>query len=81
MAFSLTEKLYYKHIVKQSITGFTISLQVVQIQHTELGHDHVSHLDILDVQENRHQHAHSSHKHSVSSTAGVEERVEDDENR
>ncbi|XP_073470096.1 zinc transporter ZIP5 isoform X1 [Aquarana catesbeiana] len=57
-------------------------VQVLQIQHTELGHDHVSHLDILDVQENRHKHVHSSHEHSlVSSTAGVKERVEDDDDR
>ncbi|KAG9491483.1 hypothetical protein GDO78_000145, partial [Eleutherodactylus coqui] len=38
-------------------------VQVVQIQHRELGHDHVSHLDILDVQDNKHQHVHSSWEH------------------
>ncbi|XP_075054125.1 zinc transporter ZIP5 [Mixophyes fleayi] len=39
-------------------------VQVVQIQHLELGHDHVSHLDILDVQENKHRHVHSTLDHS-----------------
>ncbi|XP_063808712.1 zinc transporter ZIP5 isoform X2 [Pseudophryne corroboree] len=44
-------------------------VQVVQIQHPELGHDHVSHLDILDVQENKHRHVHSTWDHlSVPST-------------
>ncbi|XP_075706300.1 zinc transporter ZIP5 [Rhinoderma darwinii] len=38
-------------------------VQVVQIQHRELGHDHVSHLDILDVQENKHTHEHSTWEH------------------
>ncbi|XP_073519842.1 zinc transporter ZIP5 [Phyllobates terribilis] len=38
-------------------------VQVVQIQHRELGHDHVSHLDILDVQEKKHSHVHSAREH------------------
>ncbi|XP_056418240.1 zinc transporter ZIP5 isoform X2 [Hyla sarda] len=37
--------------------------QVIEIQHREVGHDHVSHLDILDVQENKHRHVHSSSDH------------------
>ncbi|XP_018416286.1 PREDICTED: zinc transporter ZIP5 [Nanorana parkeri] len=54
-------------------------VQVVEIYHAELGHDHVSHLDILDVQENRHKHAHSSLEHlSVFSTPGVKKGTEDD---
>ncbi|KAM5180080.1 zinc transporter ZIP5 isoform 2-T5 [Mantella aurantiaca] len=54
-------------------------VQVVQIQHREMGHDHVSHLDILDVQENRHKHVHFSWEHSlVPSTPGVEEGAEDE---
>ncbi|XP_069826144.1 zinc transporter ZIP5 isoform X2 [Dendropsophus ebraccatus] len=47
-------------------------VQVVQIQHRELGHDHVSHLDILDVQENKHRHVHSSWDH-LSVPSGPEE--------
>ncbi|OCT95670.1 zinc transporter ZIP10 [Xenopus laevis] len=43
-------------------------VQVVEIEHTDLGHDHVSHLDILDVQGNKHSHAHSSREHLQSST-------------
>ncbi|XP_072265013.1 zinc transporter ZIP5 isoform X2 [Pyxicephalus adspersus] len=55
-------------------------VQVVQISHTELGHDHVSHLDILDVQEKKHKHIHSSQEHSsVASTSGIKERAEDEQ--
>ncbi|KAE8626427.1 hypothetical protein XENTR_v10006628 [Xenopus tropicalis] len=43
-------------------------VQVVEIEHTDLGHDHVSHLDILDVQGNKHSHMHSSREHLQSST-------------
>ncbi|KAM4796022.1 zinc transporter ZIP5 [Rhinophrynus dorsalis] len=43
-------------------------VQVVEIQHTELGHDHVSHLDILDVQDNKHRHVHSSQDHTEPSS-------------
>ncbi|XP_040278087.1 zinc transporter ZIP5 [Bufo bufo] len=38
-------------------------VQVIQIQHGELGHDPVSHLDIIDVQENKHSHVHSTREH------------------
>ncbi|KAM8990472.1 LOW QUALITY PROTEIN: zinc transporter ZIP5-like [Ara ararauna] len=38
-------------------------VQVVQIQHEELGHGHVSHLDVLDVQEDRHRHRHPLREH------------------
>ncbi|KAM4048127.1 zinc transporter ZIP5 isoform 1-T4 [Anomaloglossus baeobatrachus] len=38
-------------------------VQVVEIHHRELGHDHVSHLDILDVQEKKHIHVHSASEH------------------
>ncbi|KAM3935736.1 zinc transporter ZIP5 [Leptodactylus fuscus] len=47
-------------------------VQVVEIQHRELGHDHVSHLDILDVQENKHSHVHSTKEH-LSVPSGPEE--------
>ncbi|XP_078390804.1 zinc transporter ZIP10-like [Cetorhinus maximus] len=38
-------------------------LQVVEIEHEELGHDHVSHLDVLDLQENKHVHSHTTMDH------------------
>ncbi|XP_064330714.1 zinc transporter ZIP5 isoform X1 [Phalacrocorax carbo] len=38
-------------------------VQVVQIQHEELGHGHVSHLDLLEVQEEKHRHWHSVWEH------------------
>lgn len=38
-------------------------LKVVEINHEDLGHDHVSHLDILAVQEGKHFHSHT-HQHS-----------------
>ncbi|MEE6471429.1 hypothetical protein FKM82_009274 [Ascaphus truei] len=44
-------------------------VQVVTIQHTELGHDHVSHLDMLEVQENKHSHVHSSLDHTAPSSS------------
>lgn len=37
-------------------------IKVVEINHEDLGHDHVSHLDILAVQEGKHFHSHS-HQH------------------
>uniref|UniRef100_A0A3Q2XK74 Solute carrier family 39 member 10 n=1 Tax=Hippocampus comes TaxID=109280 RepID=A0A3Q2XK74_HIPCM len=50
-------------------------VKVVDVAHDDLGHDHVAHLDILDVQEGLHSHgkAHGrSHAHhSPSSTASV----------
>ncbi|KAM4701562.1 zinc transporter ZIP5 [Discoglossus pictus] len=42
-------------------------VQVVEIQHADLGHDHVSHLDILEVQDNKHSHVHSSRDHALPS--------------
>ncbi|KAE8580252.1 hypothetical protein XENTR_v10024372 [Xenopus tropicalis] len=42
-------------------------VKVVEIVHEDLGHDHVSHLDVLDLQERRHTHVHDtlqSHAHS-----------------
>lgn len=38
-------------------------IKVVEINHEDLGHDHVSHLDILAVQEGKHFHSHS-HQHA-----------------
>lgn len=38
-------------------------VQVVQIQHEELGHGHVSHLDLLEVQEEKHRHRHPVWEH------------------
>uniref|UniRef100_A0A8C5K913 Zinc transporter ZIP10 n=1 Tax=Jaculus jaculus TaxID=51337 RepID=A0A8C5K913_JACJA len=42
-------------------------IKVVEINHEDLGHDHVSHLDILAVQEGKHSHSHN-HQHSHSHT-------------
>lgn len=39
-------------------------VQVVEIQHEDIGHGHVSHLDILEVQEQKHVHSHSSLEHA-----------------
>lgn len=42
-------------------------IKVVEINHEDIGHDHVSHLDILEVQEGKHSHSHNhlhSHSHS-----------------
>ncbi|OCT63835.1 zinc transporter ZIP10 [Xenopus laevis] len=42
-------------------------VKVVEIVHEDIGHDHVSHLDILDLQEKKHTHLHDtlhSHAHS-----------------
>ncbi|KAK2516479.1 hypothetical protein Q9233_013770 [Columba guinea] len=33
-------------------------VRVVQIQHEELGHGHVTHLDLLEVQDDKHRHRH-----------------------
>uniref|UniRef100_A0A8D0C7Z1 Solute carrier family 39 member 5 n=1 Tax=Salvator merianae TaxID=96440 RepID=A0A8D0C7Z1_SALMN len=38
-------------------------VQVVEIEHEALGHGHVSHLDLLEVQENKHLHSHSALEH------------------
>ncbi|XP_041263586.1 zinc transporter ZIP5 [Onychostruthus taczanowskii] len=48
-------------------------VQVVQIQHEELGHGHVSHLDLLEVQEDKHRHRHPLWEHggdAAPSTGG-----------
>ncbi|XP_025020931.1 zinc transporter ZIP5 isoform X2 [Python bivittatus] len=52
----------------EGLTRLLLSLglgkvQVVEIEHEELGHGHVSHLDILEVQENKHLHSHSALDH------------------
>ncbi|XP_044277853.1 zinc transporter ZIP5 [Varanus komodoensis] len=52
----------------EGLTRLLLSLglgkvQVVEIEHEALGHGHVSHLDILEVQENQHLHSHSVLEH------------------
>uniref|UniRef100_A0A8C5SSS9 Zinc transporter ZIP5 n=1 Tax=Laticauda laticaudata TaxID=8630 RepID=A0A8C5SSS9_LATLA len=47
-------------------------VQVVEIEHEELGHGHVSHLDILEVQENKHLHSHSALDHLSRTENGAE---------
>ncbi|ETE73883.1 Zinc transporter ZIP10 [Ophiophagus hannah] len=47
-------------------------VQVVEIEHEELGHGHVSHLDILEVQENKHLHSHSALDHLSRTEDGAE---------
>ncbi|XP_060108935.1 zinc transporter ZIP5 [Heteronotia binoei] len=63
----------------EGLTRLLLSLglgkvQVVAIEHDALGHGHVSHLDILEVQENKHLHFHSSmeHLHMVEHTSKVQ---------
>ncbi|XP_054578737.1 zinc transporter ZIP10 isoform X1 [Eptesicus fuscus] len=49
-------------------------IKVVEINHEDLGHDHVSHLDILAVQEGKHFHSHNhqhAHKHLNSENQTV----------
>ncbi|XP_074386814.1 zinc transporter ZIP5 isoform X2 [Zonotrichia albicollis] len=49
-------------------------VQVVQIQHEELGHGHVSHLDLLEVQQDKHRHRHPLWEHggeTAPSTGGT----------
>ncbi|NXS63809.1 S39AA protein, partial [Brachypteracias leptosomus] len=41
-------------------------VKVVMINHDDIGHDHVSHLYALEVQEGKHAHPHSHHSHSHS---------------
>uniref|UniRef100_UPI00398EE032 zinc transporter ZIP10-like n=1 Tax=Pristiophorus japonicus TaxID=55135 RepID=UPI00398EE032 len=43
-------------------------VQVVEIEHEDLGHAHVSHLDVLDLQEHKHVHSHTSMDHISMST-------------
>uniref|UniRef100_A0A8C5MCS7 Solute carrier family 39 member 5 n=1 Tax=Leptobrachium leishanense TaxID=445787 RepID=A0A8C5MCS7_9ANUR len=52
-------------------------VQVIEIQHTDLGHDHMAHLDILDVQDKKHSHIHSSKDH-LPTTSPVPEASEVD---
>ncbi|XP_069509849.1 zinc transporter ZIP5 [Ambystoma mexicanum] len=57
------------------LTNLLLSLglgqvQVVEIQHDDLGHAHVSHLDLLEVQEQKHVHSHTTLEHE-SSKSGV----------
>lgn len=42
-------------------------VRVVGLEHEDLGHDHVAHLDILEVQEGRHSHS-AGHPHSHQNT-------------
>ncbi|GCB85740.1 hypothetical protein scyTo_0026406 [Scyliorhinus torazame] len=46
-------------------------LQVVEIEHEGLGHDHVSHLDALDLQEKGHVHSHTAITHTSMLTKDV----------
>uniref|UniRef100_A0A8D0HP90 Solute carrier family 39 member 10 n=1 Tax=Sphenodon punctatus TaxID=8508 RepID=A0A8D0HP90_SPHPU len=47
-------------------------VKVVEINHEDIGHDHVSHLDVLEVQEGKHSHSHSHpHSHSGSENQTV----------
>uniref|UniRef100_H3A3J4 Solute carrier family 39 member 5 n=1 Tax=Latimeria chalumnae TaxID=7897 RepID=H3A3J4_LATCH len=46
-------------------------VQVVEIEHDNLGHDHMSHLDVLEVQENKHAHSHSALDHYSSSMTNL----------
>ncbi|XP_030366156.1 zinc transporter ZIP5 [Strigops habroptila] len=46
-------------------------VQVVQIQHEELGHGHVSHLDLLEVQEDKHRHRHPIWEHGGDAAPGT----------
>ncbi|NXW54732.1 S39AA protein, partial [Eurystomus gularis] len=41
-------------------------VKVVMINHDDIGHDHVSHLYALEVQEGKHAHSHNHHSHSHS---------------
>lgn len=52
-------------------------VKVVEINHEDIGHDYVSHLDVLEVQEGRHSHSHNhpnSHNHSGSENQTVSDR-------
>ncbi|MEE6490452.1 hypothetical protein FKM82_015881 [Ascaphus truei] len=49
-------------------------VKVVEISHEDIGHDHVSHLDALDVQEGKHFHLHDqldSHPEGDNETKGT----------
>nr|XP_015214225.1 PREDICTED: zinc transporter ZIP10 [Lepisosteus oculatus]XP_015214226.1 PREDICTED: zinc transporter ZIP10 [Lepisosteus oculatus]XP_015214227.1 PREDICTED: zinc transporter ZIP10 [Lepisosteus oculatus]XP_015214228.1 PREDICTED: zinc transporter ZIP10 [Lepisosteus oculatus] len=44
-------------------------IRVVELDHEDLGHDHVAHLDALEVQQGLHSHSHShSHTHPHTNT-------------
>ncbi|XP_070596663.1 zinc transporter ZIP5 [Erythrolamprus reginae] len=65
----------------EGLTRLLLSLglgkvQVVEIEHEELGHGHVSHLDILEVQENKHLHSHSALDHIGKTEHGAKTQVE-----
>ncbi|XP_054826860.1 zinc transporter ZIP10 isoform X3 [Eublepharis macularius] len=52
-------------------------VKVVEINHEDVGHDYVSHLDVIEVQEGRHSHSHNhphSHSHSGSENQTLSER-------
>lgn len=52
-------------------------VKVVEINHEDVGHDYVSHLDVIEVQEGRHSHAHNhpnSHGHSGTENQTVSDR-------
>uniref|UniRef100_G3T8G8 Solute carrier family 39 member 10 n=1 Tax=Loxodonta africana TaxID=9785 RepID=G3T8G8_LOXAF len=67
------EKLFYRYGENGRLSFFGLErlltnlglgeIKVVEINHEDLGHDHVSHLDILAVQEGKHFHSHN-HQHS-----------------
>ncbi|XP_061464164.1 zinc transporter ZIP10 [Rhineura floridana] len=51
-------------------------VKVVEINHEDIGHDHVSHLDAIEMQEGKHSHPHNhphSHSHSGSENQTVNE--------
>ncbi|XP_062972306.1 zinc transporter ZIP10 isoform X2 [Elgaria multicarinata webbii] len=51
-------------------------VKVVEINHEDIGHDYVSHLDVIEVQEGNHSHSHSHphpHSHSGSENQTVNE--------
>ncbi|XP_061471157.1 zinc transporter ZIP5 [Rhineura floridana] len=65
----------------EGLTRLLLSLglgkvQVVEIEHEALGHGHVSHLDILEVQENKHLHSHSALEHLSKTEQGARAQAE-----
>ncbi|RMC22926.1 hypothetical protein DUI87_00072 [Hirundo rustica rustica] len=49
-------------------------VRVVRIQHEELGHAHASHLDVLEVQEEKHRHRHPLREHGEHAPSTPEPR-------
>uniref|UniRef100_A0A674G7B4 Uncharacterized protein n=1 Tax=Taeniopygia guttata TaxID=59729 RepID=A0A674G7B4_TAEGU len=47
------------------------TVRVVQIQHEELGHGHAAHLDLLEVQEDKHRHRHPLREHGGAAAPGT----------